>query len=308
MVKIQLNNHEVYFDGYLHSNLTALKEMVKRDWDGVFYVCGYEGSGKTTLASQVCYFLDPNINLSRVVFTAQQFIDACMSANQYECILFDESWRTFTNKAMWEETTKSIIGMLTMIRKKRLFICIVAPTFFDIQKYIALHRSRFLLQVYSEGLERGFFKFYNADKKLQLYIKGRKDYDMSVVMPDFYGRFTNFFPFDKTEYENKKDKAIEETSAMTKKKASASLEKKEIRKAQLSLFEYLDRNQWLRRGAMTAVSNGFYHVNIRTFQNWYENYRLNVENDSLEPLSPRESPDMVGLAGNINVELKTEGE
>jgi len=115
---------------------------------------------------------------------------------------------TFNSRMFMNKATNTIISMLTMIRKKQLFIIIVAPTFFDITKYIAIHRSRALIHVYSKGLERGFFTFYNRERKLELYIKGRRDHNMRVTKPNFIGSFTKWFPLEDEDYQVKKDESI----------------------------------------------------------------------------------------------------
>jgi len=47
MVKIDINGTERYYDGYLVNNLELIKQAVRLKWDGLFYVGGYEGDGKT---------------------------------------------------------------------------------------------------------------------------------------------------------------------------------------------------------------------------------------------------------------------
>ena len=80
--KIYINKHDkehtgFYMDGYLKDNLeTYLIGGVKRKWDGVVLVTGIEGSGKTTIASTICSFCDPNFTLKKLVFTVPQFFDA----------------------------------------------------------------------------------------------------------------------------------------------------------------------------------------------------------------------------------------
>lgn len=206
---LQGTDDEFYMDGYLEANLQTLKKAVAAKWDGIGYICGMEGSGKTTLGAQMCKYLYPGMTMKNVVFTPEQFIKVCSEAKPEEAILFDESYLTFTTSSRFDPLTRAIISMLTMIRKKRLYILIVAPTFFDINKYIILHRSRFMIHVYAEGLTRGRFRFFNQQKKHQLYLKGKQYQNMYVAKPNFIGSFTGYFPFNEEEYEKKKDVAIQ---------------------------------------------------------------------------------------------------
>ena len=207
-----------YIDGYLQKNMDAVKKAVTLKWDCLLFISGYEGDGKSTLAAQLAYYLDNSFNLTRVVFTPEQFKDACLNGKPKTAIVFDESYYAFTSQATMTKSARVLNSMLTMIRKKQLFIFIVAPTFFDIQKYIAVHRSRFLIHIYSKGLERGFFAFYNRARKQQLFMKGRRENNMSVTKPNFIGRFTKWFLVDEAAYDKKKEDSIQQIEETTRPK------------------------------------------------------------------------------------------
>ena len=78
-----------YLDGYLQANLDNLKKDVKKDYDAFILTVGREGYGKSTLSFQAALYCDPTFCLDRVVFTAEQFIEAVQTAKQYEAIVFD---------------------------------------------------------------------------------------------------------------------------------------------------------------------------------------------------------------------------
>jgi hypothetical protein len=208
MVTIKIKDQDVSFDGYLLENLNILQKAVGMDWDGVGYICGFEGDGKTVLAAQLCAYLDPNFNLDNVVFTGEQFIEAVDRASPGTAILYDEAFDVFDTKASWQDVSRRIKSMLTRIRKKGLYLMIVSPVFFEVSTYLTLHRSRFMINVYANGLERGFFRFFNRENKYKLYQHGYKFKDMYSWQPNFIGRFTKFFPLDKEAYEAKKDKSL----------------------------------------------------------------------------------------------------
>jgi len=207
-----------YIDGYLQKNLEMLKKAVDLNWDACGFFSGFEGDGKTTLAIQLAYYVDRSFNLDRIVFTGEQFKTACLNGKPKTAIVFDESYYAFTSQATMTKSARVLNSMLTMIRKKQLFIFIVAPTFFDIQKYIAVHRSRFLIHIYSKGLERGFFAFYNRARKQQLFMKGRRENNMSVTKPNFIGRFTKWFLVDEAAYDKKKEDSIQQIEETTRPK------------------------------------------------------------------------------------------
>ena len=207
MVLVKINGVERYIDGYLKNNLDNLNELVVNKWDGVGFVTGYEGDGKSWIANQIAAYLDPTYNIDRCVFTAKQFLDAVDNAKPFQCIVFDEAHAAFSNTNRYDEINKLIITKLTMIRKKQLFLIIIAPTFFDLRKYLVIHRSRFVIHAYANGIKRGFFRFFNREKKHKLFIFGKKNEDMYSVSPNFIGCYTAWFPLDEEEYERKKDEA-----------------------------------------------------------------------------------------------------
>jgi hypothetical protein len=104
---------------------------------------------------------------------------------------------------------RALISMLTMVRQKNLHLIIIAPNPFELERYLVLWRARYLINVYvGRGWQRGYFGFYNYDRKRDLYMKGKKTFDMNCVPPNFRGRFTNSYLVDEGEYRDRKLKAM----------------------------------------------------------------------------------------------------
>ena len=208
-MKVKIGDISLYMDGYLHKNLTALQNIVRKDWDCIGLYVGYEGDGKTVKAMQDALFFDKDFNIDKVVFTPEQFSEAVDNAPKYSVVLWDEADEVVA--ANWaNKTTIAITRKLKRIRSKNLFILLVTPTFFDLGKYFATHRTRYMIHIYSEGTQRGYLRFFNREKKKLLYLKGKKEWDLNCVRPNFLGRFTKLpdnFPIDWKEYQAKKDEA-----------------------------------------------------------------------------------------------------
>lgn len=217
MVKVGLNTKNewvvlpkdtkngLYIDGYLKENLDTAKNVIRKDWDMIFVYDGYEGSGKSVKAMQDAFYCDPSLNIDRIVFNPDDFAKAVSTANKFQAIIFDEAYGGLSSRGAMSQINKSLVQMLTVIREKNLFIFIVLPCFFDLDKYVALWRSRALVHVYSvKGFQRGYFEFYNADRKKTLYIKGKKEYNYGVSQANFSGRFTNNYVVDEEKYRKKK--------------------------------------------------------------------------------------------------------
>lgn len=197
-------------DGYLKDNLDTARKVIKKDWDMVFAIDGPEGSGKSTLAIQCAYYCDPTLDLNRIVFTPDEFKAAILSAKPYASVVYDEAYTGLSSRAAMSKINRVLVAMLAEIRQKNLFVWIVMPTFFDLDRYAALWRTRGLIHVYTgDDFRRGLFAFYNADKKKDLYINGKKFYSYYTPKPNFTGTFGPFLPIDKTGYDEKKRLALE---------------------------------------------------------------------------------------------------
>ena len=192
--------------------ITHLRLAVSKKWDGVIITDGMEGSGKTSLAIYIAHKLDPTINLNRIVFTPEQFFEAVDNAQIGEAIVWDEFVTAGLSNDFFEEAQRTLIKKMVMIRKKNLYIIWVMPYFFMLGRYFAVARSRFLMHSYTpDGIERGYWKAWNYDRKRKMYFRGKKEFDYCID-PYLTGTFEDFFTthpdiINIEEYEKKKEEA-----------------------------------------------------------------------------------------------------
>ena len=200
---------EFYMDGYLRKNLEMAKKVIRKDWDMVFIVDGAEGSGKSVMAQQAAYCCDPSFNIDRIVFTPYAFRKVIIAAKQYQSVVYDEAYTGLSSRATMSLINRTLVSMLAEIRQKNLFVFVVMPTFFDLDKYVALWRSRALIHIYTgKNFQRGFFAFFNIDRKKLLYVGGKKFYSYGITKANFIGRFTNHYVVDEKEYRKKKRESL----------------------------------------------------------------------------------------------------
>ena len=229
MVKVfEGTDDEYYMDGILKSNLDDAKKAVREDWDMILLVDGYEGTGKSTMAMHIAKYCDPTFNVDKVVFTPRQFREKVISAKEYTAVVYDEAYTGLASRGAMSQVNKALVSMLAEIRQKNLIILIVMPTFFDLDRYVALWRSRALIHVYSKGFRRGYFTFFSVEKKKELYINGKKFYSYNKPKCVFRGRFTKHYPINKEEYLKKKKGAL-----TTRERQKAELAKKKEIEAML---------------------------------------------------------------------------
>lgn len=197
-----------YLDVRLKANLEQAKKLNEKDWDTVFIVDGAEGSGKSVLAQHIAKFLDDTLTIERIVFTPEDFQKAIIDAKPHTAIIFDEAFTGMAGKSTMSATNKMLMQLLAEIRQKNLYVVIVMPCFFELDKYAGVWRSRALLHVYAKGMERGRFSFYSAERKKLLYVLGKKFYSYSRPKPNFRGRFVKGYVVDEEAYRQKKLDAL----------------------------------------------------------------------------------------------------
>jgi hypothetical protein len=229
---------EFGMDGYLKSNLDIAKDVIKKDWDMMFCVDGMERSGKSVFAMQCAYYCDNEFDLTKVCFTPYQFKKAITNAKPFSSVLYDEAFTGLSSRATMSLINRTIVQVLAEIGQKNLFIFVVMPTFFDLDKYVGLWRTRGLFHIRTaENFQRGFFDFYNSDKKKDLYVNGKKFYNYRAVQPNFSGRFPNKYMIDEDKYRILKRKSLLNREASREDK---ELDKLAEKKLMSRIFEVYD--------------------------------------------------------------------
>lgn len=294
MPKFKCKDHVITMDRVLSQNLTAIRDDLRKDRDCLIIVDGYEGSGKSTLTLQMAKFIDHDLTIDNVVFTPEEFRERVMKAKKGTVIVYDEAI-TGSRSASWaKDINKALVEMMAQVRQKNLCIFMVIPTFFEMQKYYAIHRSKALVHVYTDRMgTRGFFQVYNRNQKTRLYVAGKKFYSYSDFFAkwNFHGRFPNYYPVDEKLYREKKLKAFMEGPKEVVKPDSMTVTKMKKRFA-------LTLDHLKKKGFQTDDLLSIYDVNplfkwskdgIRKFitQNLYENgvldgYERNNQREGLE--------------------------
>ncbi|KKK92443.1 hypothetical protein LCGC14_2702870 [marine sediment metagenome] len=198
---------EYLIDNLLKPEIKKIKNAVtKRDRDYVMVIDGEEGSGKSVLAQQIAKSLDSRFNIDNICFNADQFIARLKGSPKNSCIILDEAYSSANSRASLTEVNRSLIGVATEMRQRNLYVIIVIPSFFDLDKYFALWRCRSLIHVYfaNDG-SRGRYLLFPKTSKKYLYLMGKKFYDYSKPKSPYPPcSFTNTYTVDEQEYRSRK--------------------------------------------------------------------------------------------------------
>lgn len=203
-----INEQKIYLNHKLHSQLELLKQYLKKGFDGPFLLTGDEGSGKSTLALIIAWYLtNGNFSVDGIIEGTSDSVDKLEKAERGSVLILDEGSLLLSSKDVMTREQKALTKILQIIRQKNLVLIIVAPSIFDLSKYI-VHRCKFLIHVYTKGLSRGRFQYFKGPKKNLLYLKGKKEGDYNCVQSSFTGRFTDFKPPFYKEYLKTKERSL----------------------------------------------------------------------------------------------------
>lgn len=205
---------EYYISKPIKRQLDQAKiKVVKGDQDRLYVIDGREGSGKSTLAQQLAAYVDESFNLNRIVFNSEDFKKLIKTIPQYSAVVFDEAFNGLSSKGSLSKENKRLVQLLMECRQKNLFIFIVLPSIFLLEKYVAIFRSTALFHtsVSRKDVKNRSYQIYNYAKKSQLYLYGKQMLTYSRPWVDERHRFYGKTPacIDRSEYVKKKLAAFE---------------------------------------------------------------------------------------------------
>ena len=227
MVKVPIKGSEFYFDGFLLKDLSIIHHQVLKNNN--LFVCivdGKPGTGKSTMTAQCAAYLDPHFDLSNECFNTGQFEKALSEATPGTAIILDESFDSMNRRRSQSVENMRILSLLQTLRCKQLFIFLVVPSVYDLDKTVLLGLATMFIHCYRPGGafgQRGFFGLYDdiSLKNLWLYCRQGLRYSLKVARPQYKGRFTKKFPMDYDAYDSKKRQSV---LSMQEKKKSESVQ------------------------------------------------------------------------------------
>ncbi len=240
-------------DGYLAENLAPVANYLKQDRDIVGIIAGRGDVrvGKSSIASMVAFycawviaggrmdlrrdekgkFINPIIlkypdkevrfSLDNVVFHPDDLMKLGRTLPKNSVIMYDEGRAGLDSKNTMTSLNKMLEDFFQEVGQMNHIILVVLPDFFSLGASIATNRSMFLIDVYcDDNLKRGYFNYFGAKQKEFLFWMGKKKIGQfaraNAAPSDFHGKFPNFMPFDREEYNKKKLKALKEKGKSTR--------------------------------------------------------------------------------------------
>ena len=275
MVMVNINGKEFYLDDFLKQKLDTLKNIVyKKNWDGVILIDGNERVGKSTLGITIAYYLaEGNFTINNICIDGDDAIKKIESFPDKSVLLIDEGSLIFNSRDAMKKEQKKLIKILNVVGQKNLIFIIVLPCIFDLNKQIAIRRSKFLLHCYTDNeLHRGRFCYFGEQKKKLLYSVGKKNYD-SYQYPKLsrneMGRFTDFNPLGDEYIETKRKSlfsALHEDDRATQIKTSEVIYSKVIKYIEDFNFPFKITQE--KKAEMIGLSRKTYFKYKEMGKNW----------------------------------------
>lgn len=211
--QVTINGTTVRIHQLLKQKLDNVKKIMKKSWDCVFVIDGIEGSGKSTL-SFLCgwYVSEGKLTLKNICEGTEDAVKKLQTLPDKSILIIDEGSLSFSSTEVMRREQRTLVKILNVIRQRCMCLIIVAPSFFNLNKYISVERSRFLIHVYTDkDLNRGRFCYFSQKKKKALYSIGKKNFNSyNKPKSDFTGLFTKFEPPFYKQYLRYKNQIIKE--------------------------------------------------------------------------------------------------
>lgn len=223
MATFEYKGKNFYMDDRLERDLRTkvYPDLIKHDKDNVFLIDGAEGSGKSKfgdiMGAHAALHLGCDYDIDSVCLSPEEFRNRIQECPNRSVVIYDEAHRGMGSKRALSEINNILVDLMMEMRQKNLFVLIIMPTFFLLEKYAALFRSKGLFHIYEKKRKRGFWVFFNERNKKKLYILGKKllSYDV-MKYPQYRGRFYNQYSVDEEAYRAKKLKVFQERPSITK--------------------------------------------------------------------------------------------
>ncbi len=194
---VETQKSEFWLDRALYDKLKALKKIQSKEWDGVIVIDGQERSGKSILGMACGWYLSGGKMTEKNFATGIKDCAKKIAELPDRSVLqIDEGSLMFSGKDSLNKQVKQLMKILDVVGQKNIIFIICLPCFFDLNKTIAVRRSKFLCHVYPDkDYNRGNYAFWGENAKKKLYRIGKKNYDSyAYPVATFIGKFPHFKP------------------------------------------------------------------------------------------------------------------
>jgi hypothetical protein len=170
-------------------------------------------SGKSVFSMQLGAYIasktGTKFDISNVCNLPMEFKYKILHSVKGSVIIYDESHRGLASARSLSEINNILKDMMMEMRQLNLVVFVVLPSFFLLDKYVALFRSRGMFHIYERKNKRGFWVYFSEKRKQTLYLKGKVNLNYNCMRwPGFRGRFYNQYTLNEKLYREKKKTSL----------------------------------------------------------------------------------------------------
>jgi len=138
-------------EGFAHW-VEWIQRRIADHWDCVVVITAPEGGGKSTLALQMAYAIDPTFGVSnRLCYTALDVMRRFEDTEAGKVIVFDESARALLGTDTFSKEQKALVQALMLVREKGLITILCIPRIEELAKSMRMRRAILWIHVYRRG-------------------------------------------------------------------------------------------------------------------------------------------------------------
>ncbi len=137
-----------------------IKALTSQNDDCLVIIDGFEGSGKSSVAFQLCHYLEPGWNpQDRVIIDYEDWLQFYEAGDRGKTYLLDEGGDLAFSRDAMSGQNKHVVRILQMARILNNIMIVCCPSIHWLDKYIREHRALIYIKVHKEfhagGVNRG---------------------------------------------------------------------------------------------------------------------------------------------------------
>lgn len=213
-VYFKLNGKEWRIDGLLAKQIDKAYKDMKKDDDCVVLIVGPERFGKSKLRDLIGgyweYISKVKFTVDNIHFSSSEYMKFALKQPPFTFVSHDETRRDLNTMRSMGKSSVDFTNYLSECGDNNQFHCLILPAFSDISKYVALWRTKLLIEVgkYKDKngeYQRGLFRVIKTKNKKKLAFFHKAKYSkFSKSMVAFTGFFEDNEIIPKDIYKNKK--------------------------------------------------------------------------------------------------------
>jgi energy-coupling factor transporter ATP-binding protein EcfA2 len=196
----------VYWDSLTYYRVYRIYLNLKKNYDEITIITGYEGSGKSVLASQIATTVSPQFTKNRIGYDPSDLPACFKDVQKGDTVWLDEGALFLFSRNATKKENKIIIQLLSIVRQMNLHLIICVPNFFVVDTYLRDHRVKNLIHIHKN---RKAFLWFKRDAISYLNYHGKTVKNVTLgfkhIPPHwaFVGNWTK--DFGETDFFTEKD-------------------------------------------------------------------------------------------------------